>query len=52
MTSAGRVVARDQLPRTDTRHTKLMCTETEAGTAEGIRNAAPRESTLVKLLAA
>ena len=39
-----RVAARGQLPKTDTRHTRLACMETEAGTAEGIRCAAPGES--------
>ena len=43
-------MARDQLPRTDTRHTKLMCMETEAGTAEGLRSTAPEEGMLIKLL--
>ena len=52
MTSAGRVAARDQLPRTDTRRTQMGRMETEAGTAEGIRCTAPRESVPVKLLAA
>ena len=37
MTSAGRVAARDQLPRTDTRCTEPARAETEAGTTEGIR---------------
>ena len=37
LTSAGRVAARDQLPRTDTRRTQPACAETEAGTAERIR---------------
>ena len=41
MTSAGRVTARDQLPRRDTRCTQLARPETEAGTAEGIRYTAP-----------
>ena len=50
MTSARRVTARDQLPRTDTRCTQTVHTETEAGTAEGIRYTAPRESELIKLL--
>ena len=46
-----RVAARDQLPRTDTRHTDWRV-EMEAETAEGIRCTAPGESALVKLLAA
>ena len=50
MTSAGRVAARDQLPRKDTRHTQQACPETEAGTTEGIRCTAPGESVLIKLL--
>ena len=46
------VAARDQLPRRDTRWTEPVSMETEAGTTEGIRRAAPGESALVKLLAA
>lgn len=45
-------MARGQLPRTDTRRTRLARAETEAGTREGIRRTAPRETALVKLLAA
>ena len=47
-----RVAARDQLPRTDTRHTQPACPEIEAVTMEGIRCTAPGESALIKLLAA
>ena len=48
----GRVRARNQLPRRDTRRTRPAHLETEAGTLEGIRHTAPRENALVKLLAA
>ena len=41
LTSAGRVAATDQLPRTDTRDTQPACAETEAGTTEGRRCRAP-----------
>ena len=52
MTVARRVVARDQLPRTDIRRTGSERAETETGTAEGIRRSTPGKSALVKLLAA
>ena len=52
MTSAGRVTARDQLPRRDKRGTGPALLVTEARTVEGIRHTAPRESVLVKLLVA
>ena len=45
-------MARDQLPRTDTRWTQPARTETEAGAAEGRRRAAPGESAPVRLPAA
>ena len=48
----GGVATRDQLPRRDTRHTGPAHVETEAGTAEGRRCAAPGESGLLKLLVA
>ena len=50
--SARWVMARDQLPRTDTRRTQLVHVETEAGTVEGRRHTTLGESAPVKLLAA